>query len=293
MKTNTSSIETKQQIISPKFASEIMERHHKRMASGEFNQRPITESVVQKYANEMRLGNWKLSPEPIIFDVNGDLMNGQHRLEAVCRANKDIPFTISTGWPIEEVDHAGIRLMDVLDTGKGRNVAQMMAVRGIKNSQEYSATARHIARLCTAASQSPQLTVSTTMFMLDNLDMKKHIDKIVSMGQAKVDFHARVIGPLAYYHTSHPTKAEKFAEDLFNHTTEKGTAIHAYFKWTGLRSSIPTHDHLMGMCHCIKSYHNDFPLTVIRPYPEAVEWLADTNKKLREQIRQLVPRQAK
>jgi len=293
MKTNTATIETKQQIISPKFASEIMERHHKRMASGEFTQRPITESIVQKYANEMRIGNWKLSPEPLIFDVNGDLLDGQHRLEAVCRANKDVPFTVSTGWPVEENDFHGTRLMDVINTGKTRNIAQMMQVRGMKNAREYAATARHIARLCCAASQSPALTVSTTMFILDKLDMQTHIDKVVSMGQVKIDFHARVIGPLAFYHTAKPDKALRFADELFNHTTDKGSAIHAYFKWVSGRASIPTHDHLMGICHCIRNYDNGFPLTVIRPYPEAVEWLADTNKKLREQIRQLVPRNSK
>jgi len=53
--------------------------------------RPIKEKKVNEYMAQMIDGSWKLNGKPIIFDSNGRLLNGQHRLSAVIKAG--VPLT--------------------------------------------------------------------------------------------------------------------------------------------------------------------------------------------------------
>jgi hypothetical protein len=48
--------------------------------------RNLRRKTVSKYAEAMKQGRWKLNGEPIIFDSNGILRNGQHRLSACLEA---------------------------------------------------------------------------------------------------------------------------------------------------------------------------------------------------------------
>lgn len=50
------------------------------------NPRKINWHVVHAYAEDMKAGRWVLNGEPICFDENGNLRNGQHRLYAIIRA---------------------------------------------------------------------------------------------------------------------------------------------------------------------------------------------------------------
>lgn len=50
------------------------------------NNRPIRQSHVDHLADEMLSGRWKFNGESIIFDDQGVLRNGQHRLTAILKA---------------------------------------------------------------------------------------------------------------------------------------------------------------------------------------------------------------
>ena len=47
------------------------------------NYRSLKHPVVEKYANEMKSGNWVKNGEPVVISKDGIVRNGQHRLEAV------------------------------------------------------------------------------------------------------------------------------------------------------------------------------------------------------------------
>lgn len=49
---------------------------------GNVHNRPIKDRIVREYAEEMKAGRWSLNGEAIIFDSDGSLANGQHRLWA-------------------------------------------------------------------------------------------------------------------------------------------------------------------------------------------------------------------
>lgn len=44
--------------------------------------RPIKQSKVDKYAGQMARGEWALNGKVLVFDSNGRLLGGQHRLSA-------------------------------------------------------------------------------------------------------------------------------------------------------------------------------------------------------------------
>jgi hypothetical protein len=44
--------------------------------------RKIKEHIVRKYAQDMLSGLWTLTGDPVVFDEDGNLINGQHRLTA-------------------------------------------------------------------------------------------------------------------------------------------------------------------------------------------------------------------
>lgn len=61
------------------------------------NNRSLRNREVERYARDIISGNWQLTGEPIQIDWNGNLLNGQHRCNAVIMANKAIEVFIIRG----------------------------------------------------------------------------------------------------------------------------------------------------------------------------------------------------
>jgi hypothetical protein len=92
--------------------------HAKTLLAGLFEgQRPLTENYINRLANEMKAGNWRLSPDCLVL-VKGRLANGQHRLHAVCRSQQTVPFLL-----LETDDD---ELYKVIDAGNKRTVADVL-----------------------------------------------------------------------------------------------------------------------------------------------------------------------
>lgn len=93
------------------------------LAHSDFHNRRLRNSVVERYAAEMRNGEWKLTPEPIVFDTAGNLFQGQHRLQAVIRADRPVDFLVIRDWDPD--------VFDVLDSGVKRTVADALQSEGV------------------------------------------------------------------------------------------------------------------------------------------------------------------
>jgi hypothetical protein len=88
------------------------------------NQRPPSDSSVLKYSRAMTQGKWKIA-SPLSFDVEGQLIDGQHRLLAVVKANRSIDFIVQRGLPtdaIEAIDIGVLRTSAHLAKLQGSNV---------------------------------------------------------------------------------------------------------------------------------------------------------------------------
>lgn len=127
MKTIDSSIE----LITKEFAEKALLRNEKN--------RPVAKLVVSKYAEAIKRGEWKLNGEPIIFDVDGTLVDGQHRLMAVSM----------TGLPIRSVVVRGVDLgsFNTINNGRSRTASDVLSISGKKNSAVVAAAARQIIRM--------------------------------------------------------------------------------------------------------------------------------------------------
>ena len=90
----------------------------KKLLERNVHNRKISEKVVQKYTAEIKAGEWRLTPGGIGFDDHGTLVDGQHRLQAIVRANQSVPMLITLGLPTagqEKVDrHRRRTLFDAL-----------------------------------------------------------------------------------------------------------------------------------------------------------------------------------
>jgi hypothetical protein len=76
--------------IDSAFAASILERCNK-------GNRNLRDRVISRYSRDMGDGNWRVNGEPIIFDVSGNLLNGQHRLSAVVRSDSIIECVVVFG----------------------------------------------------------------------------------------------------------------------------------------------------------------------------------------------------
>ena len=86
------------------------------------NNRPVSQSTVERYIQEIRQGNWKCNGQPVIFNKSGQLANGQHRLKAIVAANKSIETLIV--WGIDD------DAFDTIDDGSKRSLGDVFAIKG-------------------------------------------------------------------------------------------------------------------------------------------------------------------
>lgn len=99
--------------VTPDLAADWLDKHNN-------GNRPIRPSVVKKYVAMMKAGQWRLSPDGIIFGDGGRLIQGQHRLTAIVRSGVTCEMLVTRGVSDD--------LFKVLDRGAGRTVADVLGV---------------------------------------------------------------------------------------------------------------------------------------------------------------------
>lgn len=98
--------------------------------------RRLSKVRVKLYADEVRQGGWRLSPQPIVFASNTaaneeELIDGQHRLMAILVVARDMP---SVSVPMVICVGADHPAMAVIDRGKARLLKDDLAMGGYSNS---------------------------------------------------------------------------------------------------------------------------------------------------------------
>jgi hypothetical protein len=88
--------------------------------------RGISGSVVDKYARDMREGRWRLNGQTIKLTTSGQLLDGQHRLEAVKKARRSFPAIVVEGVPES--------CLGSLDVGHKRGLGEILRDRGEVNT---------------------------------------------------------------------------------------------------------------------------------------------------------------
>lgn len=95
---------------------------------------------INLYAQDMKTGHWETdTPDNIIsFNVNGELVNGQHRLEAIIASGKSVDM-----WVWRDVPET----VHMFDRGISRSTADTLQIRGLNKDIASSATVAVVRKL--------------------------------------------------------------------------------------------------------------------------------------------------
>lgn len=106
-------LEMKVEKITPAKAKEYLKKN----VNNPRGKNSLNRRIVKTYADDMANGLWELNGEAIVFDEDGFLKDGQHRLAAI----------ILSGKTIETCAIRGVgRDVDIFDVGWKRTVTQMV-----------------------------------------------------------------------------------------------------------------------------------------------------------------------
>lgn len=123
--------------LTPRRAAEVIEitvSIAKKMLEGHENYRGLDLRRVIQYANDMQRGDWDECGQPILFDENNNLIDGQHRLHAVIRSGCSIKF-----WVIY-----GVRGVETIDTHKPRTLRNLLERQKYPKAQLVSAALQYV-----------------------------------------------------------------------------------------------------------------------------------------------------
>lgn len=95
--------------------------------------RTLRPTKVDQYARDMLAGRWNHSA-PIVFDSEGKLIDGQHRLNAQIKADMKMTWLVVRGVPPET--------QTTIDTGINRSIADILHFGGEKTPQLLAAVSR-------------------------------------------------------------------------------------------------------------------------------------------------------
>lgn len=98
---------------------------------GNTHNRAVRDSVVARYASDMRLGRWRMTHQGIAFNGDGTLIDGQHRLYALIESGvKSVPMLVATGMSFDE--------QMVIDDHLKRSVVDVLKLEGLEMAQGLS-----------------------------------------------------------------------------------------------------------------------------------------------------------
>jgi hypothetical protein len=113
--------------------------------------RKVTLKNVALWVAAMERGEWMLNGETIIFDEDGNLFQGQHRLLAIKKSGKTIDVLIVRGIRRDA--------FKTLDSGRKRSIPDTLDINGEKNVNVLAAALRAVSFL---VGQHPLNTALTT-----------------------------------------------------------------------------------------------------------------------------------
>ena len=114
--------------VTPKMAAAYLKTNWKN--------RTIRPAHVSQIAMDIREGRWELNGEALKFDIDGNMIDGQHRCLAILEANMPVETLVVTGLPR--------KVQRTLGGAISRNFADELSMRGIA----YASVASTAAKTC-------------------------------------------------------------------------------------------------------------------------------------------------
>ena len=115
-------------IIDPDIAQHILGKNTQN--------RCLNPKLVNQYARDMLNGSWVFVGDPIRIASDGTLLDGQHRLTAVCESGTSQRFVVIKGLRRDD--------QDVMDRGRKRTVGDILKIHGESNHNILAASLRYV-----------------------------------------------------------------------------------------------------------------------------------------------------
>lgn len=175
--------------------------------------RKIRAAKVTQYADDMRNSRWAYNGETIIFAKNGELNDGQHRLEAVVASDTPQDFLIVFGVTRNS--------RFTVDGGAVRSVGEQVGLQGYKYPAVISASARMIIAFENASKKSlgrtNDVSAQEVMEFVNTSKLLNETGSWVGANQAKLRHYGRAsVMAFLYYQfaQANPLKAKEFMTSL-------------------------------------------------------------------------------
>jgi hypothetical protein len=207
------------QTVTPKMAEEWL--------TGNVDNRSLREPRVLQHSQVLQRGEWELTGDCIVFDEDGTLLNGQHRLTAVVVTGIPARFVILRGVPS--------KAQEVMDTGLSRTLGDQLQRRGVPYYTYVSGALFWLHRMAyneatgMAHYDSPSNRPSFRQLLSLYEDNKELSEEAGRIGRHVVNLKVRAGATLAIYHRLRQIEDENINEevDLFFDKWVTGTELKA------------------------------------------------------------------
>lgn len=124
--------------ITPEMAADMLTRN--------CSNRPLRRHVMEYYARQIRNGAWRLTHQGIAIDMDGNLVDGQHRLSAIVQAGIAVQMMVTTMGDFLSAMRVPV------DLGLGRTFGDILAlpkkhieiIRLLQEIADYGARSRRL-----------------------------------------------------------------------------------------------------------------------------------------------------
>ena len=177
---------------------EVSPEQATRWLEGNTHNRPLKQTLVDRFVRDMQAGRWQLTHQGIAFDVDGVLIDGQHRLWAVILSGTNISLRVFFNEALET--------MMAVDTGQARSNFDVLHLSGDAGEISISHLATLRAMLAGVDAHCLHMTVSEEAEWMakhaDAVDFgMEHLGSCRSKGIATATIRAVIAR--AYYSADH------------------------------------------------------------------------------------------
>jgi hypothetical protein len=191
--------------VTPEKALEYLERNR--------INRPLSELDVARLAWDIRTGAFVTTGQGIEFDVNGDLVDGQHRLNAIVRAGQGVHLRVTRNAPSVDAtrDRGRIRSIgDFLLDEQGQLVEQPLRTTAICNAIGFLTTGKDERRSVQDIRRLYHKNRAGIAWALERLPGR---------------FFASMQAAMVFAYPTAPRSVDSFATKFSEHVAEMGSPV--------------------------------------------------------------------
>jgi hypothetical protein len=187
--------------------------------------RPVNRRAVAQYDRDMKRSvddpdAWLVTPDAIGWDTDANLVNGQHRLEAIVLSGVAVDCLVVFG--------LSPKAFNVIDMGNKRNASQVLVMKGERYTPHLGAALALLWRYENAAifrkDVNPTI-VDRVRVLDDNPDIRDSVEHSVNAG--KLRFYAGSTAVASLVHLMGTRKHGRAKTDLFFDQLGRGVGLQA------------------------------------------------------------------